>query len=212
MYIGDFAGSDIRIILNYVGSTKALGYNIHKGLQRNIMGSVQRNGDTVQMILQEPGDNEYDGVFTLNFIHTTTEPEGKWVPNDKKLSSKSFKLKKIVFDQEDFSRESLDLTNFSSIFGSASDTLGDYRFEKDGYCTFSYYPKGEERSLEQMQTIKGTWTLDGLTVIIDWEKNDHFPTRTLKLKAVQNVHEDWDYREWELIGEGDYKIWERYYP
>ena len=35
MYIGDFGGSDIRLIINYVSNKNAIGYNIHKGLQRN---------------------------------------------------------------------------------------------------------------------------------------------------------------------------------
>ena len=46
MYTGDFGGSDIRIILNYVSQNNAIGYNIHKGLQRNLSGNVSRSGDS----------------------------------------------------------------------------------------------------------------------------------------------------------------------
>ena len=47
MYIGDFAGSDIRIRLNYVSKKNAIGYNNYKGLQRNLTGKVSREDKKV---------------------------------------------------------------------------------------------------------------------------------------------------------------------
>ena len=67
MYIGDFAGSDIRIVISFVSHNHAVGYNIHKGLQRNISGTLKEEMHEVILELNEPGDHEFDGVFTLTF-------------------------------------------------------------------------------------------------------------------------------------------------
>ena len=93
--MADFGGSSILIILNYVSGQNAIGYNIHKGLQRNITGKVSRSGDSIQVTLNEPGDNKYDGIFTLDFIGIDKSPKGNWTANDPKIPSQNFKLKKI---------------------------------------------------------------------------------------------------------------------
>ena len=93
MYIGDFSGSEIRIILNYVSQKNAIGYNIHKGLQRNLNGKVSRSNDSIQMVLSEPGDNKYDGVFTINFIGEGKKPTGVWVSGSGEFPDQKFKLK-----------------------------------------------------------------------------------------------------------------------
>ena len=65
IYRGEFGDGTISIILSYVSDSKAIGYNIHRGLQRNLNGHVTSHGDSIKIILNEPGDHEYDGVFTL---------------------------------------------------------------------------------------------------------------------------------------------------
>jgi hypothetical protein len=40
LYTGDFGDGFINIVLTYVNDKKAIGYNVHKGLQRNVSGSV----------------------------------------------------------------------------------------------------------------------------------------------------------------------------
>jgi hypothetical protein len=206
MYIGDFAGSDIRIILNYVSHKNAIGYNIHKGLQRNIMGKVTRSNDSVQMVLSEPGDNEYDGVFTIDFIGDDHEPTGKWVSNSGEISSKSFKLKKIV-EKKEINYEEVTIYNFAHIFSQMNDSIGQYYFEKDGLVRLEYYPDNEEsREKEQMKEIKGTWSLNNTRVVIKWEQNDIFPNNELLL----DVHEE-EYGERSLKGNGKHRLWMMYW-
>src|SRR5690606_17933885 len=40
LYTGDFGDGFINVVLTYVNDKKAIGYNVHKGLQRNLSGSV----------------------------------------------------------------------------------------------------------------------------------------------------------------------------
>lgn len=186
MYIGDFAGSDIRIILNYVSSNNAIGYNIHKGLQRNISGKVSRSGDSVTMILQEPGDNEYDGKFTLLFVGNDLQPTGTWESFSEKIATKKFKLRKVVF-KEAKNEDDINESNFSSYFNYLGDTLGHYEFHSDGLCLYKYYPDPDyENHLDQIVEIQGTWSLKGRKVSVDWQPNAVFPERKSELNIVRS--------------------------
>lgn len=191
MYIGDFAGSDIRLILNYVSSKNAIGYDIHKGLQRNIMGKVQRSGDSVTVTLNEPGDNQYDGTFTLHFIGYDDEVSGEWVSNSGKIRPVSFDLKKMRIRQPKDEND-ITLSNLSEHFGYLGDTLdGHYQFKNDGLCIYEYYPNQDnEDRIEQMITIHGSWSLDGKKVIVEWQPNSRFPERRSEFDIVKTEWEE----------------------
>lgn len=190
MYIGKFAGSDIRIILNYVSGKNAIGYNIHKGLQRNLKGKVTRSGDSIRIVLSEPGDHEYDGIFTLDFIGDDHAPKGFWVSNSGKIPKRTFTLKKLVFEEPE-NEGDVNMSNFANIFGYLSDTIGDYQFMDDGLCLFQYYP-GEhdyENHLDQFTEVRGSWSLDGKTVTVEWQPNRIFADR----KSVFTIsRSEWD--------------------
>ena len=53
-YTGDFKGSPISITLNYVSDNHASGYNIHKGLTRNVSGSIEAASSGLHLLLSEP--------------------------------------------------------------------------------------------------------------------------------------------------------------
>lgn len=205
IYIGGFGGSEIHIILNYISKNNAIGYNIHKGLQRNITGKVSRSGDTVQLVLTEPGDNEFDGVFTINFIGNDLEPYGSWKSNSGKISEKEFKLRKVV--EPEGESEGVNLTNFSRMFSYVSDSIGTYMFEDDGLCILEYYESIDdgERVMEQMKELKGSWSLKGTHVTINWEANKIFPNNKLEL----NIEEQ-EYGGYMLKGDGDHELWSMY--
>lgn len=208
MYIGGFGGSDIRIILNYISKKNAIGYNIHKGLQRNITGKVTRSGDSVQLVMTEPGDNEFDGVFTINFIGNDDAPYGTWESNSGEIPKQEFKLKKVIQpDEDDF--EEVTITNFSRIFNLVRDTIGNYSFNNDGLVILEYY-EGEYNyedleSLDQMKQLKGSWSLKGTHVTINWEPNKIFPNNKLELDIVEH-----EYGGFSLEGEGDHNLWSMY--
>ncbi len=213
MYIGDFGGSDIRLIINYMSQENAIGYNIHKGLQRNLTGKVKRSGDSVTVILNEPGDHEYDGRFELLFIGQDTEPTGKWIANDSKIPSKEMSLKRLE-RPENMRDDQIDASNFHQFFSDCSDTLGQYSFKDDGLVIFQYYPGGYEyadwedrgrANQNQLEEIQGTWSLHGDRVDISWAKNSIFPSSTMSYQVKYDEYES------ELYREGN-SIYQRFYP
>lgn len=190
MYIGDFGGSEIRIILNYVSQKNAIGYNIHKGLQRNLNGKVRRSGDSIQLVLNEPGDNQFDGVFTLDFMGEDDRPSGVWVSGSGKIPKQNFKLSRVV-PKEFNSEDPVDITNFANYFGFISDSIGEYRFKENGLCIFKYYPKTSNGEIsDQLQEIKGSWSLKGKNVTIDWQPNKVFKTGKMVLEVFKNEWEE----------------------
>jgi len=206
MYMADFGGSPIRIMLNYVSGSNAIGYDLHKGLQRNIMGSVTRSGDSIQLVLSEPGDNEYDGVFTLNFVGIDSKPKGTWVANNEKIPGQDFTLEKIVYETDENTDE-ITLTNFADKFDVLSDTLGEYHFQKDGFVTLKYYPDNDKAwDQQQYKEIKGSWDLNGDKVTINWEPNNIFKGNKLEL----TIHKYGEY-EYSLKGKGKHELWMMWY-
>lgn len=197
MYTADFGGSQIRIILNYVSQTNAIGYNIHKGLQRNISGKVFKSQDSIYISLAEPGDHEFDGMFNLTFIGVDKSPQGLWVSNSGKIKPKQFELSKVGEQPQDDGE--ITAGNFANYYGYLYDSMGNYTFEKDGLCIYEYYPTtDDENRVEQLKSIMGTWNLVEDSVTIDWEANDYFDNRRVKYKVLSG-----DYNEGMLIGEKD---------
>ena len=204
MYSGDFGGSEIRVILNYVSGTNVIGYNIHKGLQRNINGKIERHGDSIIMNLPEPGDHEFDGVFQLFFNGIDKTPNANWTSNSGEIAKKNFKLKKLEAPKG--KKEGINMSNFTDYFSYLYDTLGNYSFEPDGFCLYEYYPKtDEENRVEQLKEIKGMWSLNGKTVTIDWQKNNIFPEPKMILEIKK-----FDYEEYYLSGK-DRDLYYYYY-
>lgn len=202
MYVGNFGGSDIRIILNYVSKTNAVGYNIHKGLQRNLSGKVTRNGDSITVFMAEPGDHEFDGVFELLFVGEGSEPQGTWKSNSGIISPKEFKLKRIeTKNSVDWDEnEKISMGNLHKFFEDASDSLGEYSFKSDGLVVFSYYEGGYwsngydreaeiERSKKQMKEIQGTWSMDGKFVTVAWAPNKVLPKLKMRYEIKQGDYE-----------------------
>lgn len=195
MYMGDFGGSDIRIILNYVSGSNAIGYNIHKGLTRNLSGKVERHGDSILIQMAEPGDHEFDGVFNLVFNGIDKSPTGTWESNSGKISAKNFDLKKVERNKEE--TDGLTAYNFSNYFSFLSDSLGNYHFERDGLCRYEYYPIVDDQEAEQLVEVNGSWSLTDSIVIIEWQPNKRFNKNRMVFIA-----RELEYGERYLDGEG----------
>ena len=90
-YIGDFKGSPIAITLNYVSGTHASGYNVHKGLTRNISGTIEpASSGFLRLQLSEPGNNQYDGKFDLLVDTAKLVGKGTWTPFKKRRADRFF--------------------------------------------------------------------------------------------------------------------------
>lgn len=196
LYTGNFGDGFINIFITYANDKKAVGYNIHKGLQRNISGDVIEKKDGFEITLNEPGDNPYDGVFVLNISKKDFSADATWTAKDPKIAPKTFKLtrKKKAADEKTDEKSYYDggpITedNFLEIFGYSNLESGNIHFDENGLVTFTYYPDGQKA--EQMETIKGSWKFNpDKSVLIEWGKNTHFKERSMKFKLVQKKDED----------------------
>ena len=166
VYTGMFDGSPISLSVNYVSGKNVSGYNVHKGLKRNMRGVLEPFGSQFKIKLDEPGNNQYDGHFEL-FIDTASYTgKGTWEPkNDASLKRKDFT----------FTRKKLDV--YDEIAAAWTDTLSRTLLLKpDGAAVFSYYTsKGTVR--EQMENFGGNWERRKDSVIVTWQPNTIFPSR-----------------------------------
>ena len=203
IYRGEFGDGTISIILSYVSDSKAIGYNIHKGLQRNLNGHVFSSGDSIQIKLNEPGDHEYDGVFTLTKSKNNELVSANWTCNDEKIKSKKFELNKIqVAKKTDSKTYVVNMSNIEYL----NDTIGDYHFRKDGMVVFKYYPETDNSErVEQFVEIKGNWTENNNNLIIEWENNNLFKNKK-EVFTIKNTE------EYEFRLENDDRIIESMYP
>ena len=98
-YTGDFKGSPIAITLNYISDTHVSGYNVHKGLTRNVTGTIEPTPFGLHLVLNEPGNNQFDGKFDFVIDTTNWLAKGKWTPI-KKGEETSFELKKKIIKND----------------------------------------------------------------------------------------------------------------
>ena len=193
LYSGDFGDGFINIFLTYVNNKKAIGYNIHKGLQRNINGDVVQNKDGFELTLNEPGDNPYDGVFVLNISKKDFSVTGTWTAKDPAIKTKKFKLKKQEMKEpldgkSFYDGGPLTESNFLETFGYSTLDGGNIRFEENGLAIFTYYP--DEQKHQQLETIKASWRFENeKTLIIEWAKNTKFKERNMTFKLQQQKDE-----------------------
>lgn len=171
IYKGDFGGAPIFITINYTSQNHLAGYNLHKGLRRNLSGALKQEGDTWVATLNEPGDHPYDGHFELVFDKGFTTAKAHWAPVDKKkLQEKNFTLTRVNHAN---GNEDLSVLNYP--FTSEQ---GNMYFDEDGSCLFDYYPNVTDTTYaEQSITLKGTWEQKADTVRVNWQPNERFPKR-----------------------------------
>ena len=173
-YSGQFGKSLITVVINYISGRTVSGYDIHKGLRRNFNGEVTQLDNFLNFAVKEPGDNRYDGAFSLALDTASWKITGKWVPVDStKAKSKELTLTRKIEDAS----ESWDVW----LANGSYDSL--LTFEASGICKFEFY-NGPEDSATQLTTIKGNYELRGKTYLIEWEKNSPLTPQSMKLILV----------------------------
>jgi hypothetical protein len=178
VYTGDFGGSPISIVLRYVSGKNISGFNTHKGLKRNMHGTVLLEKNQLHLQMTEPGTNQYDGKFDMYLDTVKLELSGKWQPNNPSLSNKTFKLKK---------KSGLDDGYGSVIY---EDTLNHSLIVKEnGTCIYEYYVN-QDQPTEQLLSIKGNYAIVQDSLHITWEPNTLFPTRKSSFKVIKTHSEE----------------------
>lgn len=184
-YQGKFGDSFIYLVLNYVSETRAVGFSLFKGIQRNISGNVSWKEGKILCELQEPGDLASDGTFEISINPTDFLLQGNWIPNNNRLSKRTFELKprKVepaedklnVEKRNNYNYPEVDEYNFTDIFyqANAEDTIDIY-FKKEGYCMAELTNTDDQDSRKQTTEVYGNWRFSASQKIeIHWMKNEH---------------------------------------
>ena len=173
-YSGHFSKGLITLVINYISGSVASGYEVHKGLRRNLNGQVEQKGGSLVFVLKEPGGNPFDGTFFITLDSLTEKITGTWVPVDSVKTHthtgpvELARVEKSKQDEDDYGDE----------WGS---DIGDLTFYKDGTCTLEYYPSEADNS--QLKTVRGSYEQKADTFFIEWQNNDHTPA--LKMKVIK---------------------------
>jgi hypothetical protein len=199
-YTGSYDKGIITLVINYISGRTVSGYDVHKGLRRNVNGELTQQGALLSFVLKEPGGHPYDGIFTFTMDTTNRTIKGQWTQLDsnatKKIQPKSFDLtrspEKDGYDQD-------------MEWVSGGDSL--LIFNPDGTCQFSFY-KNPADSTSQQITVHGNYIHQVDTFRIEWEKNTHTPAQNMKMIIIEIHNQDagGDYSERRLRGGG----WEFY--
>lgn len=198
LYLGEIGDSPLTLAISFISEKHATGYNMTKGNKRNISGSVALKKETVDFVLNEPGDHQYDGVFRLSMnLSDLSTLTGEWESPSGEV--KMVKLKRKIFDEN--SKESFGLNDIH-----VSDSLADMYLNADGSCRYEYYVD-KDQSTEQLKKIKGSWKKIGETIVVYWEQNTIFKSKTSTFKISRETPEMPDYSDQyyypvSLIGEG----------
>jgi hypothetical protein len=172
-YNGSFGKGLITVAINYISGQHVSGYDLHKGLRRNLNGTVSEDSGRVSFLLKEPGDNPFDGIFYLTLDTASLKLNGKWVPLDSaKIATKSMVLSRIG------ERVSGEAQNDDNIWSGGGDTT--LRFNPDGSCEYQMYERPQD-STSQLIRVRGTYQRVADTFKVEWQKNGHTPAQLMKL-------------------------------
>jgi len=189
-YRGDFKGAAISVALEYISGKRVCGYNIHKGLRRNMSGTIMQDGGRLHLVMQEPGTNRYDGIFDMWLDTITHQLEGTWKPlAGKEVSAASFTLARN--DEE---------ANYAYYKDSTGTGL---LLESDGSCEYTY-TVNDSTDAVQLLAVKGSfkYSADKKTVICYWQPNEILASRTSVFTFFLRHDEENDYDIRMISGEG----------
>lgn len=188
MYTGEFKGSPLCIVVNYVTQEQARGYDLHKGISRNLSGVVEFSEGKLHLFLVEPGDSRFDGQFHLAIDTATWTGQGKW---------KSFVTgTQIPFH---FQKREIKKEGEGQVF---VDAFSNYiTLQPDGACTYHF--QDDSTNTAETVIITGRYKKEGNKVAISWEKNKVFPSgKSLFYLFAEKAFKSENYVQQSLRGEG----------
>lgn len=189
MYTGDFGDSFIHLHIEFINEHRVVGYNIFKGLQRNLSGKVTEHPDSWELTLAEAGDRPDDGVFTVFVSRNDYSLKGSWKANNPKIPEKSFQLEKIVREEEENDTEEIKITqnNFTGYFSPVFSNGYECYFKENGSVVLMYAPTDDEGNHQEQQVeARGSWRFISKkepVLEVVWQKNTLLKKTKHKLKV-----------------------------
>lgn len=187
--IGDFT---LLMSINYVSGKNISGYNIVRGNRRNIKGTVIQEGNVFKLEMKEPGNDKYDGTFTLTIDPKNNTGNGSWAPNDPKISS----ALNVTLEKK-APRE-----NPSNYLGEWYGDGLTLDIREDGSVRlhgawYRYNPEEEIANTTDVD-IKGSWEeKENGKISLEWQKNPIFKTSKVTFYMdTTDMYAITDGREW----------------
>lgn len=180
-YIGSFGKSTLILDIDYVNGNNVSGFNIVKGNRRNIKGTLEDKGATFNFRLEEPGSDQYDGVFVFSVDTGSLQPNGTWTPNDtSKVKPQTFTLKKRSGQGQP--------EGFSGTWYLDGSPV-ELKSDGSGVSHTGYLNKKEEWIEVD---VRCTWMAfdDGKGLTIEWEKNPVFKTSKMKFTFRKSEYDE----------------------
>ena len=188
MYSGEFKGSPLTVVLTRVSDKHAIGYNMHKGVTRNLTGVVAFTEGRLNLYLVEPGDSRYDGAFHLSIDTSNWKGEGSWTSfvTDTKVL---FRFRKRDIPKEEEGQVFVDaFANFITL-------------KSDGTCFFNYLD--DSTTAAPPLILTGRYKKDQSKITIHWKKNPLFPTgKSVFYLFSEKAFKSESYTPQSLRGEG----------
>ncbi|HXB32454.1 MAG TPA: hypothetical protein VNV35_03495 [Puia sp.] len=184
-YSGNFKKGLLTVVINYVAGNIVSGYDRHRGLRRNLNGSIEERDSDYVLVLKEPGGSPYDGTFYLSMDKSGQKITGNWIPIDStRIHSGTLNLSRSGQsgnDDDDF------------YFADWRGDLGTLSFSTDNTCKLEYDQDSTAHDVnDQLITINGNFLKKSDTILIDWQNNKRMPSLHMRLirQPRQEISED----------------------
>ncbi|MBT1686801.1 YARHG domain-containing protein [Dawidia soli] len=156
-WVGMFGKNKINIAIAEIKDGKAIGYTVCAGNFRPVTGTATASEDLYQIVLDEPGTDQYDGHFVFSIHLKNNSLEGTWTPFKKGIvADKTFTLTKraYTYDPENgmFPESSSRLLSESDVSNLNEEELGFMRNEIYARHGYSFKDLQDRR---QFDTV--TW-------------------------------------------------------
>lgn len=102
-WVGAFGKNKINIALARIDGDSIFGHSVCAGNFRAIKGTIAaKDDDLYEVVMREPGDDQYDGEFKFTIDLAKEELSGSWKPYKKTVGAKTYTLKKREFKYDKF--------------------------------------------------------------------------------------------------------------
>lgn len=97
-WVGMFGKNKINIAISNIENDSIFGYSVCAGNYRKIAGTIRSSSPQVyDVVMLEPGDDQYDGKFEFTIDEAKKELNGKWAPYKNTVQPKAYSLNKRNF-------------------------------------------------------------------------------------------------------------------
>ncbi len=100
-WVGMFGKNKINIAIAEITDGSAVGYTVCAGNYRPITGTATKGEHTYQLLMNEPGTDQYDGQFEITIDLEKNTLIGTWAPFKKGVvSNRKYELKKTEYQYQ----------------------------------------------------------------------------------------------------------------